>query len=155
LKTIKKARKHSYDRSAKRPGGPIPKLSYDPLENAENMHRFLKDLINWTLSGRIRARQASVCRAMIETELQIEGYGDVSKRIDEIESTYQEARRLLERAKRESQGVALTPDEQVSYAHLIRAAERENHGRLDQAWLSSRPQDEQDIARKLGGEEPG
>jgi len=49
------------------------------------MHRFLNDLITWTLQGKIWHRQAGVCRGIIETALRVEGYEEVEGKMDEIE----------------------------------------------------------------------
>jgi hypothetical protein len=99
---IMKRKRGTYDGSAKRLGGPILKLNYDPLANAENMTAFLRDLIQWTLGGTIRARQASVCRAILQTQLAVDGYGELTGKIVEIEELLGGARKLFERAKAQS-----------------------------------------------------
>lgn len=124
MKTIKTLRKRTYDKSAKRLGGPKIVLSYDPLDAAETMHKFLNQLIEWTLNGQIRSRQASVCRAILATNLDVEGYGQVAKKIDEIEELLDGSRNLLKRAKLEEPASRqivehLTESEQVELSKMI------------------------------------
>ena len=66
-----KHKKRSYDRGAKWRGGPPIVVPYDVLEDAGSMKRFLKDLIAWTLARWILPRQASACRACLETSLRV------------------------------------------------------------------------------------
>ena len=121
-------RRRTYGKDRKRRGGPIPALSYDPLDTAENMHKFLNQLITWTLSGRIRPRQASVCRAILATSLDVEGYGELEGKIDEIGELLTGASNILERAKLENPESheivkQLTEAEQLELYKLIKRYE--------------------------------
>ena len=63
-------------------------IRYDVLEDVANMKRFLKDLIAWTLSRRILPRQASTCRACLETSLRVDEHQlveDLQKRMEALE----------------------------------------------------------------------
>lgn len=63
---------------AKCRGGPLPvKVPYDPLEDGASMQRFLRDLIFLTLARRILPRQASVCRAIVQTSLEANDLRDL------------------------------------------------------------------------------
>jgi hypothetical protein len=108
LKTRTTHKRRTYDKGAKRRGGPMPvKLSYDPLESGANMHRFLGDLITWTLQGKIWHRQAGVCRGIIETCLRVEGYEEVEGKMNEIEEELAATKNLHQQMER-------GPDEIVS-----------------------------------------
>jgi hypothetical protein len=85
------------------------------------MQRFLSDLIKWTLAGRIKPRQASVCRAIVATNLDIGGYREVAERLNEIEGMLGEARRIRERAEQERDAVIT----HVELAEALRPLPRE------------------------------
>jgi hypothetical protein len=101
-KKVRQCRPGTYDNSAKRPGGPKIVLDYDPLDRPEDMQRFLHDLISWTLSGRIRARQASVCRSIVATQIElVEGYREMVQHIEDINQTLKDCQQLKERLTNE------------------------------------------------------
>lgn len=100
MKTEITRKRRTYDKVAKRRWGSLPvKLTYDPLESGANMHRFLGDLVMWTLQGRIWHRQAGVCRGIIETCLRVEGFQELEGKINEIGQELAAAKQLHEQMK--------------------------------------------------------
>ena len=97
----RKAPRRTFDNSAKRGGAPI-RLDYDPLDNAESMHKFLNQLIGWTLSGRIKPRVAATCRAVLATSLDVQGYGELAKKANEIDELLEGTRQLFKQATMEN-----------------------------------------------------
>ena len=76
----------TYDKNAKRGGGPVF-LDYDPLKDGENIQRFLSDLVRWVLSGRLKSRQASTCRGIVETWLHAADLPELRAKMEEMEDT--------------------------------------------------------------------
>ena len=91
-----KGKASSYDKSANSRGGPhlLPiEVPYDVLEDAASMRRFLKDLIAWTLGRRILPRQASACRACVETSLRVDEH-EVLERLEKRLADLEAAQRV-------------------------------------------------------------
>jgi hypothetical protein len=73
---------------------------------------------------------------------------DLEKRVNDLDAKKAEQREG-ELYKRLIAG--LTYDEQIVLARLIRTAENES-AKVDEAWLSRRPQDQQQVAKKVMAE---